>query len=127
MLINYPEKSFERLKKLIENNVIKIERNNTIINKLYEEHEKGNINIENILDLFDDEITVNYLSGIMSSDFEITDVDMDDIIVTYRKEMLLQKRNEILGKIDNGNLTKEETANLENELNDIIIKLAKMK
>ena len=65
----------------------------------------------------------------MSSDFEITDVDkcMDDIIVTYRKEMLLQKRNEILGKIDNGNLTKEETANLENELNDIIIKLAKMK
>ena len=129
LLINYPEKSFERLKKLIENNVIKIERNNTIINKLYEEHEKGNINIENILDLFDDEITVNYLSGIMSSDFEITDVDkcMDDIIVTYRKEMLLQKRNEILGKIDNGNLTKEETANLENELNDIIIKLAKMK
>lgn len=129
LLINYQEKSFERLKKLIENNVIKIERNNTIINKLYEEHEKGNINIENILDLFDDEITVNYLSGIMSSDFEITDVDkcMDDIIVTYRKEMLLQKRNEILGKIDNGNLTKEETANLENELNDIIIKLAKMK
>ena len=129
LLINYPEKSFERLKKLIENNVIKIERNKTIINKLYEEHEKGNINIENILDLFDDEITVNYLSGIMSSDFEITDVDkcMDDIIVTYRKEMLLQKRNEILGKTDNGNLTKEETANLENELNDIIIKLAKMK
>ena len=41
--------------------------------------------------------------------------------------MLLQKRNEILGKIDNGNLTKEETANLENELNEIIIKLAKMK
>ena len=106
LLINYPEKSFERLKKLIENNVIKIERNNTIINKLHEEHEKGNINIENILDLFDDEITVNYLSGIMSSDFEITDVDkcMDDIIVTYRKEMLLQKRNEKLGKIDNGNL-----------------------
>ena len=129
LLVNYQEKSFEKFRKLIENNVIKIERNKIIINKLYEEHEKGNINIENILDLFDDEITVNYLSGIMSSDFEITDVDkcMDDIIVTYRKEMLLQKRNEILGKIDNGNLTKEETANLENELNDIIIKLAKMK
>ena len=65
LLINYPDKSFERLKKLIDNNVIKIERNKAIINKLYEEHEKGNINIENILDLFDDEITVNYLSGIM--------------------------------------------------------------
>ena len=69
LLINYPDKSFERLTKLIDNNVIKIERNKAIINKLYEEHEKGNINIENILDLFEDEITVNYLSGIMSSDF----------------------------------------------------------
>ena len=56
LLINYPDKSFERLKKLIDNNVIKIERNKAIINKLYEEHEKGNINIENILDLFEDEI-----------------------------------------------------------------------
>ena len=129
LLINYPDKSFERLKKLIDNNVIKIERNKAIINKLYEEHEKGNINIENILDLFKDEITVNYLSGIMSSDFEITDVDkcIEDVLVTYRKELLLQRRNEILGKIDNSNLTKEEVANLEAQLNEVIIQLAKIK
>ena len=129
LLINYPDKSFERLKKLIGNNVIKIERNKAIINKLYEEHEKGNINIENILDLFDDEITVNYLSGIMSSDFEITDVDkcIEDVLVTYRKELLLQRRNEILGKIDNNDLTKEEVANLEAQLNEVIIQLAKIK
>lgn len=129
LLINYPDKSFERLKKLIDNNVIKIERNKAIINKLYEEHEKGNINIENILDLFDDEITVNYLSGIMSSDFEITDVNkcIEDVLVAYRKELLLQRRNEILGKIDNSNLTKEEVANLEAQLNEVIIQLAKIK
>lgn len=129
LLINYPDKSFERLKKLIDNNVIKIERNKAIINKLYEEHEKGNINIENILDLFEDEITVNYLSGIMSSDFEITDVDkcIEDVLVTYRKELLLQRRNEILGKIDNNDLAKEEVANLEAQLNEVIIQLAKIK
>ena len=129
LLINYSDKSFERLTKLIDNNVIKIERNKAIINKLYEEHEKGNINIENILDLFEDEITVNYLSGIMSSDFEITDVDkcIEDVLVTYRKELLLQRRNEILGKIDNSNLTKEEVANLEAQLNEVIIQLAKIK
>lgn len=129
LLINYPDKSFERLTKLIDNNVIKIERNKAIINKLYEEHEKGNINIENILDLFEDEITVNYLSGIMSSDFEITDVDkcIEDVLVTYRKELLLQRKNEILGKIDNSNLTKEEVANLEAQLNEVIIQLAKIK
>ena len=127
LLINYPDKSFERLKKLIDNNVIKIERNKAIINKLYEEHEKGNINIENILDLFEDEITVNYLSGIMSSDFEITDKCIEDVLVAYRKELLLQRRNEILGKIDNSNLTKEEVANLEAQLNEVIIQLAKIK
>ena len=129
LLVNYQEKSFDKLKKLIENNVIKIERNRTIINKLYEEHEKGNINIDNILNLFEDESTINYLSGIMSSDFEITDIDkgIDDVIATYRKEVLVQRRNQILGQLDNSNLTKEEIANLETELNGIIIKLAKMK
>lgn len=130
LLINYKEKSFEKFKNLVENNVIKIERNKIIINKLYEEYEKGNINIENILDLFEDEDTINYLSGIMSSDFEISDIDkgIDDVITSYNKEILVQRRNDILNQIDNSNsLTREEIARLETELNDIIIKLAKMK
>jgi len=65
----------------------------------------------------------------MSSDFEITDVDkcIEDVLVTYRKELLLQRRNEILGKIDNNDLTKEEVANLEAQLNEVIIQLAKIK
>ena len=69
------------------------------------------------------------MSGIMSSDFEITDVDkcIEDVLVTYRKELLLQRRNEILGKIDNNDLTKEEVANLEAQLNEVIIQLAKIK
>lgn len=132
LLINYPEKSFDKLKKIIENNLIKIKVNNEIINKLYEQYEKGNINIENIIDLFEEESIVNYLSGIMSSDFEITDVDkcIEEIIVTYRKEVLLQERNEILNKIkiaQEQNATKEEIASLDEELNNVIIKLAKMK
>ena len=36
LLINYPDKSFERLKKLIDNNVIKIERNKAIINEFFQ-------------------------------------------------------------------------------------------
>lgn len=132
LLVNYPDKSFEKLKNIITSHLIKIERNSIILNKLYEACEKGNINTENILNLFQDEDTINYLTEIMSSDFEIADVDkcIDDVVVTYRKELLLQKRNEILGKIDNAqnnNLTKEEIANLEAELNNIIIKLAKIK
>ncbi len=133
LLVNYPEKSYERLKNIFENDLIKVDTNKQIINKLNEEYEKGNINIENILDLFvENQETVNYLSGIMSSDFEITDVEkcIDDILVTYRKELLIKQRNEVLAKIENTksqNLTKEEVASLEGQLNNIIIKLAKMK
>ena len=133
LLVNYPEKSYERLKNIFENDLIKVDTNKQIINKLNEEYEKGNINIENILDFFvENQETVNYLSGIMSSDFEITDVDkcIDDILVIYRKELLIKQRNEVLSKIENSksqNLTKEEVASLEEQLNNIIIKLAKMK
>lgn len=132
LLINYPEKSFAKLENIVKSNLIKAQTNREILNKLYEEYEKGNINIENIIDLFEEESTINYLSGIMSSDFEITDVDkcIEDVIITYRKELLLQKRNEILNKLENAkntNLTKEEVANLEAELNSVIIKLAKIK
>lgn len=103
LLVNYPEKSYERLKNIFENDLIKVDTNKQIINKLNEEYEKGNINIENILDFFvENQETVNYLSGIMSSDFEITDVEkcIDDILVIYRKELLIKQRNEVLAKIE---------------------------
>ena len=130
LLVNYPDKALEKIKNIVDNGLIKIDINKQIINKLYEESEKGNINIENFIDIFDDENTINYLSGIMSSDFEITDVDkcIEDVIVSYRKEYLLNRRKEILNKLTEAQkLTGEETANLEEELNSIIIKLAKMK
>lgn len=130
LLINYPDKSFERLANIVKNNLIKLEKNKLIINKLYEEHGKGNINIESIIDLFEDENIVNYLSGIMSSNFEITDVDkcIDDVILTYKKEILLKKRNDIMNKLNSQNtITKDEVANLEEELNSVIIQLAKIK
>ena len=121
------------MKNIFTNDLIKIETNKKIINKLNEEYEKGHINIENILDLFEDEQEiVNYLSEIMSYDFEISDVDkcIEDILVTYRKELLTKQRNEILKKLENArnqNLTNEEIVNLESDLNNIIIKLAKIK
>ena len=130
LLINYPDKSFVRLESIVKNNLIKLEKNKLIINKLYEEHGKGNINIESIIDLFEDENIVNYLSGIMSSNFEITDVDkcIDDVILTYKKEILLKKRNDIMNKLNSQNtITKDEVANLEEELNSVIILLAKIK
>ena len=52
------------------------------------------VSTENVLDWFDDESTINYISGILANDFEITDVNkaIEDIEKTYLiSEQLAQK------------------------------------
>ena len=65
----------------------------------------------------------------MADDYQIVDVNkcIDDIINSYNKERLVNRRNEILQLIDSGEVTKEESASLESELNNIIVRLARMK
>ena len=66
---------------------------------------------------------------LMADDYQIVDVNkcIDDIINSYNKERLVNRRNEILQLIDSGEVTKEESASLESELNNIIVRLARMK
>lgn len=131
LLINYPNESYDKLKSKIEYDSIKDARNKIIIKKLYEELEKGNsINNTNVLDLFEDEDIINFLTWVMAYDFEITEVDkaIDDILNNYEKEKLISVRNEIIQALENtDNLTNEEIASLEQSLSEVIIKLAKIK
>ena len=131
LLINYPNESYNLLKEKIKYEDIKDIRNKQIIKKLYEELEKGNIiNNTNVLDLFEDEDIINFLTWVMAYDFEIVEVDkcIDDILSNYEKDKLISMRNEIVQTLDNmDNLTQEEIASLEQSLSEIIIKLAKMK
>ena len=129
LLINYPEQSYEKLKQKISYEKIKNERNNQIIKKLYEELEKGN-SITNALDLFEDEETISFLSWVMAYDFEITEVDkaIEDILNNYEKDKLISMRNEVIQALEHTeNLTKDEVASLEHSLNEIILKLARIK
>lgn len=129
VLINYPEESYQRLQQVINSDLMKLEKNKQIVKKLYEEIEKGNSS-NNILEQFEDTDTINYLSGIMAYDFEITDINkaIDDLIAIYTKERLVDRRNTISKQLDNAQgLTKEEVAILGKELNEIILKLAKIK
>ena len=129
LLLNSQNHSYEKLKNHIFVEDFKSEKNKKIIKKLYEEYEKGNSNINSVLEWFEEEETINYLSEIMADDFEITDEDkcIQDVVTTYEKEKLIEVRNDILKKMEDNNLTKEEIASLENSLSQIIIKLAKMK
>ena len=127
LLINNPEESFNKISSNIKIEDIKSERNRNIITKVYEEYKKGNIN--NVLDWFENEDEINYLTWIMAYDFEITEIDkcIEDILLSYEKERLVNAKNEILACLENKSLTDEERKSLEKELSDIIIKLAKIK
>ena len=126
ILVNYPEESYNAIKNTITPEDIKSELDKKIIEKIYEKYESNSTS--DILDQFEEEEVINYLSGIMADDFGISDINkcIEDLLNTYNKEKLVNKRNEIIKKLENNN-TSEETAKLEQELNEIILKLAKVK
>lgn len=128
ILVNYPKESYNSIKDKITVDDIKSEINKKIILKIYEQYAKGSIN--NIIDLFDEEEIVNYLSGIMTDDFGISDINkcIEDLLNTYNKEKLINTRNDIIKKLENtNNMSAEEIKQLEEKLNETILKLAKVK
>lgn len=129
LLINYPNESYEKIRAKINVENIKNETNKSIIKKLYEEFEKGNINTNNVLDWFEDENIINEITWILAYDFEITEVSkcIEDILKIYEKEKITTERNEILRQLEEEGLSQEQKYELEKRLNDIIIQLAKMK
>ena len=97
---------------------------------MYEELENGNSSINHIINCFqDNENVMNEISWIMAYDFEITETSkcIDDIIALYNRERLISRRNQIIKNLDNTDIDSEEKRNLEIELNEIIMKLAKIK
>lgn len=129
LLINYPSESHQKIREIISIDDIKSERNKKILTRLYEELEKGYSNINNVLDWFQDEDIINYLTSIMAYDFEITEVNkcIEDILNVYIKEKLIKQRNDIINKLENKELMQEEIASYEKMLSQVIVKLAKIK
>ena len=128
ILLNFPKESYASIKDVIQVENIKAEINKKIISKIYELYSQGKSN--NILDYFDEEEIINYLSGIMAEDFGIVDINkcIEDLLATYNKEKLINKRNEIIKQLeDKNNMSAEEIHKLEQSLNDVILKLAKVK
>lgn len=127
LLINYPQESYKKIKSVISENNMKLEENQKILKKMYEEIEKGNINID-ILNYFEEQNIIDHISGIMSYDFEISDLNkcIEDVVNTYEKDKLINRRQEILDIIKNGQgFSEEELNDLEDELSNIVIKLKK--
>ena len=118
---------FEVIKQNMKPDDFKDEINKKIAKKLYEELEKGNSNINAILDEMTEE-EQNHITEIMAMDYEIEDMEkaIDDIMQSYEKEKLNQRKLEIIELLEK-QTEEEQKKSLEKELNDIIIKLVKLR
>ena len=121
--------AYQNLKSVIDPNDFKIDINKKIVQILYDEFEKGNSNINSILDSIKDEEMLNTITKIMADDYNITDINkaIIDIIKIYEKEKIIEEKKQIIAKLEDENLSQEESKELEAKLSQIIIKLAKRK
>lgn len=116
---------------IIKQNILiedfKDEINQKIAQKLYEEFEKGNSNINSVIDMLGEE-EQNHITEIMADDYEIDNVEkaMDDILQGYEKDKLNSRKFEILELLE-GTINADQKGELEKELSEIIIRLAKIK
>ena len=118
---------FEIINQNIKPDDFQDEINKEIAKKLYEEFEKGNSNINGIIDTLSQE-QQNQITEIMTEDYEIEDLEkaIDDIIQAYKRDKLNNRKLEILELLEQTSNI-EEKKELEKELSNIIITLARMK
>lgn len=119
---------FQIIKQNIDVKDFKSELNKQIAQILYEEFEKGNSNINAILDKMGEE-EQSHITEMLADDYELDDIEkaIDDVMQKYEKEKLNERKLQIIQLLEEPEKTVEEKNELGKELNDIIIRLAKMK
>ena len=118
---------FQKIREQIKPEDFKDETNRKIAEKLYEELEKQDRNINKLIDTFDEE-TQNHITMVMATDYEIENIDkaVDDILQKYERERLDNRKQEILKQLEIEQ-DSEKKKQLGKELSNIIIALAKIK
>lgn len=118
---------YQIIKQNIPAEEFKYEIDKKIAKKVYEEFEKGNSNINAIIDNLEEE-EQNHITMIMAEDYGIEDIEkaIDDIIQSYEKEKLNDRKYEILELLENEE-NQDDKKSLERELSEIIIKLSKIR
>ena len=127
ILLSGDRNIYEIIKQNITIKDFKYEIDKKIAQKVYEEFENGNSNINSIIDNLSEE-EQNHITMIMAEDYGIDDVEkaIDDIIQSYEKDKLNERKLEILELLENST-EENQKKELEKELNDIIIRLAKIR
>ena len=99
---------------------------------MYEELEKGNSNnISNTLMNFfaEDEEVISRLTELLSEEYQTNNDQklIDNIVKTYKKEKLNMRKQELIEMQKRTDLTQAEIASIDKEIQDLILKLIKIK
>ena len=124
LLLQEQEKAYNEMKNEIKQEDFKSEINQKILKKLYEEFEKGNSNINNVINFFsEDEEAMSRLTEVMAEEYQIKNDDkaIRNAINTYKIEKLDNRKMELLEKEQMPNLSPEEKNRIIEEINKIII------
>lgn len=130
LLINHFTEAYEKIVTNITIDDLKLEENKKIFKEILESPAEDSEKILQTIANIEDQNIQSHVSEILVTDYEINSVEkcIEDVINIYNKERLTNKKVQIVKSLENSsNLSKEEISKLEQELNDIIIELAKNK
>ena len=127
LLLDANEKIFQKIKEKITPQDFKDETNKKIAIKLYIELENQDVNVNKLIDEFDEQ-TQNHITKVMATDYGIENIEkaVDDILSKYERERLENKKTHILKELETEQ-DAETKKKLSKELSNIIITLAKIK
>ena len=124
LLVQEKDNIYEKLKTEIQIEDFKSEINKKIIKRLYEEYEKGNSNINNVINSFcDDEEALSRLTEVMADEYKIENDEkaIKNVINTYKIEKLDNRKQELIEKQQTPGISEEEQIKIIQEINKIII------
>ena len=129
LLINNTKDAFVKLITNIGLEDFKNEYNRIIFEKIKEIEDVSEAKVMKTIANIEDEKLQRHVSELMVSDYEITSVQkcIDELLLTYNKDRLNNRKLEIIKALERKDLNKEEVASLEQELSTIIVELARRK
>lgn len=129
LLINYAKETKEVIKSNIGIEDLKIAENKTIFDKIMSQDVEESEKIIQVIANIEDGNLQEHISEIMVADYGITSVQkcLEDIVIPYSRDRLQNRKLQIIEEMKNPNLSIEEKDALELELNDTILKLARIK
>ena len=129
LLIDHFQEAFTPIATNINIEDFKYEPNKVLYKTILESSAEDSEKIVQTISNIEDQDIQSHVSEILVTDYDIGSVDkcIEDVISVYEKERLINKKMEILSRLESKAISEEERTKLESELSQVIIELANKK